>query len=44
MIDLDFKTIWKGYGYLIEFRKPYESVKKSSTQKQKSKVNELETA
>ena len=44
MIDLDFKTIWKGYGYLIEFRKPYESVKKSSTQKQKSKVNELKTA
>ena len=43
MVDLDFKIIWRGYGYLIEFRKPLKQVVKSLTQKQKSKVADLET-
>jgi len=44
MIDLDFKTIWRGYGYLIEFRKPFKQVEKPSKQIQKSKATKLEMA
>ena len=45
MIDVDFKTIWRGYGYLIEFRKPFEPVNKSTKQeKKKFKIEELNLA
>ena len=42
MIDIDFKIIWRGYGYLIEFRKPFKPIKKAPKQSQKSKVADLE--
>lgn len=42
MIDLDFKIIWRGYGFLIEFRKPLKPNKKSAKQAHKSIVSELE--
>lgn len=42
MIDLGFKTIWRSYGYLIEFRKPLMTIKKSSNKMQKAKVTDLE--
>ena len=44
MTELDFKIIWRGYGYLIEFRKPLKPTSKSRDQFDKSKVTQLNFA
>lgn len=44
MIKPSIKTIWRGYGYLIEFQKPFKTPKKSGNQINKSKVVDLNLA
>ncbi|MDU8886406.1 methyltransferase domain-containing protein [Yeosuana sp. MJ-SS3] len=41
MTDLDFKIIWRGYGYLIQFRKPIKPIKKAKNKLYKSYTNSL---
>ncbi|MEJ2114157.1 MAG: methyltransferase domain-containing protein [Flavobacteriaceae bacterium] len=44
MIEPRFQTIWRGYGYLIEFQKPFNKSKKSIKQENNSKVVDLNLA
>ena len=41
MIQTSFKTIWRGYGYLIEFRKPFKTKRKLLNQLPKPKAFSL---
>ena len=44
MIQPTLKTIWRGYGYLIEFQKPFKQIKKSKSLLQKSSADSLQWA
>lgn len=44
MTEVYFKIIWRGYGYLIEFRKPLKPIGKSGDQLNKSKDAQLHLA
>ena len=44
MTQISHQTIWRGYGYVIEFRKPFKRAKKSGTKSNESRVADLHSA